>query len=75
MISHSLGKAFGPELFFVWTVALGKILTTNNLRKTVLILDWCNMCKCNGESFDHLLLHYSIATDLWSMVVYLECIG
>ena len=35
MISHSLGKAFGPELFFVWTVALGNILTIDNLSKTV----------------------------------------
>ena len=42
--------------FFVWTAVLGKCLTIDNLRKMkVWILDWCYMCKCNGESIDHLL--------------------
>ena len=42
--------------FFVWTTALGTILTIDNLRKKkVLILDWCYMCKSNRESVDHLL--------------------
>ena len=27
------------------------------------------MCKSNGESADHLFLHYPIAMDLWSMVL------
>ena len=52
---------------FVWIAALGTILTINNLRK-VLILDWCYMCKSNGESVDNLLLHYPIVYELWSMV-------
>ena len=53
--------------FFVWTVALGKCLTIDNLRKRkVWILDWCYMC--NGESVDHLFLHCPVAMDLWSMV-------
>jgi len=26
------------------------------------------MCKRNGESVDHLLIHYPLAFDLWSMV-------
>ena len=55
--------------FFVWTAALGKCLTIDNIRKRkVWILDWCYMCKCNGESVDHLFLHCSVAMDLWSMV-------
>uniref|UniRef100_A0A2N9J9J5 Reverse transcriptase zinc-binding domain-containing protein n=1 Tax=Fagus sylvatica TaxID=28930 RepID=A0A2N9J9J5_FAGSY len=55
--------------FFTWTAALGKILTTDNLRKRrVIILDWCCMCKSSGESTDHLLLHCSVAWELWSMV-------
>ena len=38
--------------FFVWTAALGKCLTIDNLRKRkVWILDWCYMGKCNIFSF------------------------
>ena len=55
--------------FFVWTVALGKCLTIDNLRKRkICILDWCYMCKCNSESVDHLFLHCSVASELWDMV-------
>ena len=55
--------------FFTWTAALGKILTTENLRKRrVIILDWCCMCKSSRESTDHLLLHCPVAWELWSMV-------
>ena len=57
----------GSFLFMVFS--LGKILTTNNLRKRrVLVLDWCYMCKSCGKSTDHLLLHYPIACELWSLV-------
>ena len=56
--------------FFVWTTALGKILTIDNLRKKrVRITYWCYMYKCNGKSVDHLLLRCPIASDLWSMVL------
>ena len=55
--------------FFTWTAALGKILTIDNLRKRkVLFLDWCCMCKSNGELVNHLLLHCPITRDLWDMV-------
>ena len=55
--------------FFVWIVALGNVLTIDNLRRWwILILDWCCMCKRNGESVDHLLIHSPIAFDLKSMV-------
>ena len=55
--------------FFVWTAALGKCLTIDNLRKrNVCILDWCYMCKCNSESVDHLFLHCPVASELWDMV-------
>ena len=55
--------------FFIWTAALGKILTTENLRRRrVIILDWCCMCKASGESTNHLLLHCSVAWELWNMV-------
>ena len=55
--------------FFVWTAALGKCLTIDNLRKRkICILDWCYMCKCNSESVDHLFLHCPVVSELWDMV-------
>ena len=55
--------------FFSWTAILGRILTIDNLRKRrVLIIDWCCMCKSNGESVSHLLLHCPIAQELWNMI-------
>ena len=42
----------------------------DNLQKRkVWILDWCCMCKYNGELVDHLFLHCLVAMDLWSMVL------
>jgi hypothetical protein len=48
--------------FFVWLVALGKIHSMDNLRKRhVIVVDRCCMCKNNGESVDHLFLHFEVA--------------
>ena len=60
--------------FFVWTAALGKCLTIDNLRKRkIWILDWCYMCKCNGESVDHFFFIVRLLwiCGLW-FLVYLE---
>ena len=55
--------------FFIWTASLGKILTTDNLRRhRVIILDWCCLCKADGESVNHLFLHCLVARDLWNLV-------
>jgi hypothetical protein len=56
--------------FFVWSAALGKILTLDNLRKmNVVVIEWCCMCKKSGESIEHLLLHCEVAHDLWSYIL------
>jgi hypothetical protein len=53
--------------FFVWTAALGKILTQDNLRKRhVIVINRCCMCKKTKETVDHLLLHCDVASVLWN---------
>jgi hypothetical protein len=62
-------KAPTRVAFFVWLAALRKILTHDNLRKrNVVVIEWCCMCKKNGEFIDHLLLHCEVAYDLWSYI-------
>ena len=56
-------------VFFSWTAALGKILTTDKLwKRHIAVLEWCFMCKRCGESVDHVLLHCPTTYELWSMV-------
>jgi hypothetical protein len=58
-------KAPTRVAFFVWSTALGKILTHDNLRKrNVIVIEWCCLCKKSRESIDHLLLHCEIVRDL-----------
>jgi hypothetical protein len=55
-------KAPKRVAFFVWIVALGKILTHDNLcRRGIVVVEWFVMCKKHGESVDHLLLHCDVA--------------
>jgi hypothetical protein len=55
--------------FFVRTAVLEKILILDNLRKKhIIVTEWCVLCKHNGESIDHLLLHCEVAMEVWSMV-------
>ena len=44
--------------FFIWTASVGRILTAENLRKrNIILVSWCCMCKQDGETVTHLLLH------------------
>ena len=55
--------------FFVWTAAWEKILTRDTLRcRGFDLVDWCIMCRCNGETVNHLLLHCEKAYKLWSLI-------
>jgi hypothetical protein len=52
--------------FFVWSATLEKILTLDNLRKRqVVVINKCYMCKKDGKSVDHLLLHCEVTHALW----------
>ena len=53
--------------FLIWIVALGKIMTADNLRRRNVIL--VSLCKVDGETIDHLFLHYNVATELWDTVL------
>jgi hypothetical protein len=55
--------------FFAWSAALGKILTVDNLRKRhIIIVDKCCLCKRDGESVDHLLIHCDVVSTLWNAI-------
>jgi hypothetical protein len=65
-------KAKAPPrvAFFYWTAVWGKILSNDNLRKRrVVLVDWCCLCKKNGESSDHLFLHCCMAKQLWDCIL------
>jgi len=42
----------------------------DNLRKrSVMVIEWCCICKKSGKSIEHLLLHCEVARDLWSYIL------
>jgi hypothetical protein len=59
-------KAPARVAFFVWTTALGKILTHDKIlrKRNVVVIEWCCICKKSGKSIEHLLLHCEVAQDL-----------
>ena len=62
-------KALRRVAFFVWAAAWGRILTCDNLRRRgFVMIGWCCMCRCSGETVDHLLLHCSVVNELWGFV-------
>ena len=51
-------KALAYVSFFVWSAVWEKILTGDILRcRGFDFVDWCILCRSNGESANHLLLH------------------
>ena len=69
----SLGKVFGGWKFllkwlFLLGQARGKILTLDNLRRNIYIVNRCCMYKNSWESVGHLLLLCSYAYNLWTFV-------
>ena len=55
--------------FFVWTEAREKIPICENLIKIGFsMVSRCCMCHCSGETVDHLLIHCSMAFELWSFI-------
>jgi hypothetical protein len=62
-------KAPPRVAFFMWTATWGRILTCDNLKKKGMALaGWCCMCKNADETVVHLLLHCSIARQIWGFV-------
>jgi hypothetical protein len=62
-------RAPSRAAFFAWSAVLGKILIADNLRKRkIIIVDRCYLCKRDGETVDHLLLHCDVASTLWNHV-------
>lgn len=56
--------------FFVWTMALGCITNIDNLiQHSHILVNWCYMCCKNVELVNHLLIHCSIASQLWFLIV------
>ena len=63
-------KAPSKVAFFVWSASLGKILTLDNLRRRqIIMVNRCCLCKLDGESVDHLLLHCVVARSLWNTIL------
>ena len=68
----AIWKAKAPRRvsFFVWSAAWAKILTCDNLMcRGYNMVGWCCMCKMDGKSVSHLLIHCSLASDLWHIAL------
>lgn len=63
-------KAPQRPISFVWTAALGKILTQDNLEKRGRIMaSACPLCLQVSEESNHLLLHCPSSSKVWCLVL------
>lgn len=51
--------------FFLWTVALDKVLTMDVLQRKGLLTSICLLCYQNAESSDHIFLHCPFSWEVW----------
>eukprot|EP00253_Pinus_taeda_P021837 PITA_21837 len=59
--------------FFYWTLTHNSILTRDNLHRHGMEgPSWCNLCKSEEETADHLFLSYPFALEVWKGVLTLN---
>lgn len=60
--AHNHDLSILQSYIFCMYCTFGVILTVGNFIKYgMIVVDWCYMCKCSGETMDHLLQHCTIA--------------
>lgn len=53
--------------FLLWELWWNKIPTINNLiRRGLILLNWCCLCKGDGESIGHTFLHFPWSATFWN---------
>ena len=56
-------------LLFFCTTALRKILIKNNIiKRCIPFVNQCFISKCTSETVNHLLIHCTVAIELWALV-------
>ncbi|CAN1255260.1 hypothetical protein LINPERPRIM_LOCUS8923 [Linum perenne] len=51
---------------FMWMVWHGRIASIDNQRRGMVLTNWCVLCERDLESVDHLFVHCSFASTVWS---------
>ena len=59
---------------FAWLVVHGKLNTCDLIQRRnphmALSPSWCVLCRKDGESVDHLLMHCEVSSKLWNQLFY-----
>lgn len=68
--SHFGGQGTKQNDFLMHYAVLIAILATDDLReRRQMLVNWCCWCRKDGEDVDHVLIHCSFATYLWSLII------